>query len=249
MKRLILIILLLLSSGPAYAEWVLVEKNNELVEVMAVYADPDTIRRKGDLVKMWTLHDFKTIQTSPSSSYLSTKVQRQFDCTKQRTRLLAFTEFSGNMGTGTVAFSDSPDEDSWIPVEPGSINHALWEVACSGPVHAEWVAIGSTESAGGFTVYLNHDTIVRKGDLVKMWALYDYNTTQTKASNMYFSSEMQSEYDCTEERTRLLSFVEFSGKMGSGNVVSSGSDETNRWISVPPGSVGQALWKIACSKK
>ena len=68
MKRLILITLLLLSSGPAYAEWVLVEKNNDLVEVMAVYADPDTIRRKGDLVTMWTLHDFKTMQTSPSSS-------------------------------------------------------------------------------------------------------------------------------------------------------------------------------------
>lgn len=249
MKRLILIILLLLSGGPAYAEWMLVEKNNDQVEVMAVYADPDTIRRKGDLVTMWTLHDFKTMQTSPSSSYLSTKVQRQFDCAKPRTRLLAFTEFSGNMGTGNVGFSDSPAEDSWIPVEPGSINQALWEVACSGPVRADWVAIGSTESAGGFTVYLNQDTIVRKGDLAKMWALYDYKSTQAKGGNVYFSSEMQSEYDCTEERTRLLAFVEFSGNMGSGDVVSSGSDETNRWVSVPPGSVGQALWKIACSKK
>ena len=27
-----------------------------------VYADPDTIRRKGDLVKMWILFDFKTVQ-------------------------------------------------------------------------------------------------------------------------------------------------------------------------------------------
>lgn len=249
MKRLILITLLLVSSGPAYAEWVLVEKNNELEEGMTVYTDPATILRKGDLVKMWTMHDFTTIQTSPSSSYLSTKVQKQFDCTQQRARLLAFTEFSGNMGTGTVGFSASPDENNWIPVEPGTINQALWEVACSVPVHDDWVAIGSTESAGGFTVYLDHGTILRKGDLVKMWALYDYKTTQAKAGNVYFSSEMQSEYDCTEERTRVLSYVEFSGNMGRGNVVSSGSDVPNTWISVPPGSVGQALWKIACRKK
>ena len=86
MKRLILIILLLLSSGPAYAEWVLVEKNNDLVEVMAVYADPDTIRRKGDLVKMWSLTDYTTIQTIAGLSFLSSKAQYEFDCAEERGR-------------------------------------------------------------------------------------------------------------------------------------------------------------------
>jgi hypothetical protein len=44
MKRLLLITFLFLRSVPAYAEWVLVEKNNELVEEMALYADPDLVR-------------------------------------------------------------------------------------------------------------------------------------------------------------------------------------------------------------
>ena len=39
------ILLLLLSSGPAYAEWVDVGDNNE--KGMTVYIDSDTIRRKG----------------------------------------------------------------------------------------------------------------------------------------------------------------------------------------------------------
>jgi hypothetical protein len=44
MTRLLLLILLMLSSGPAYAEWVAVSHNKE---GMMVYVDPDTIRSKG----------------------------------------------------------------------------------------------------------------------------------------------------------------------------------------------------------
>jgi hypothetical protein len=52
-----LTILLLLSSGPVYAEWVSIGDTDS---GMMVYVDPDTIRRKGDLVKMWLLLDYKT---------------------------------------------------------------------------------------------------------------------------------------------------------------------------------------------
>jgi len=45
-----------------------------------VYFDPDAIRRKGDLVKMWVLYDYKTIQTKVEGSYLSSRVQKQFNC-------------------------------------------------------------------------------------------------------------------------------------------------------------------------
>ncbi len=35
----------------------------------------------------------------------------------------------------------------------------------NGPAYAEWVAIGSSESLGGYTVYVDPDTIRRNGDL------------------------------------------------------------------------------------
>jgi hypothetical protein len=38
-------------------------------------------------------------------------------------------EFSRNMGTGLAANGDV-DKDNWLPVEPVSIDQALWEVAC-----------------------------------------------------------------------------------------------------------------------
>ena len=126
-KRLLLILLLVLSSGPAYAEWVSIGADNQ--RGRTVYADPDTIRLKGDVVKMWSLNDYKTLQTWPSASYLSYKVQNEYDCAEERIRQLAATFFSGNMGRGDVVSVHS-NKGTWQPVEPGSLGQSEWEVAC-----------------------------------------------------------------------------------------------------------------------
>ena len=120
--------LLVLNSAPAYAEWVEVGITDEAT----VYADPDTLRRKGDLVKMWYLHDFKTTQTVLKKSYLSSRSQDEYDCTGDRHRALASTSFSGNMGSGKVRSSYSI-KGKWEPVPPGTITQALWKVACDKP--------------------------------------------------------------------------------------------------------------------
>src|SRR5882672_9084860 len=54
-----LITLLILSSVPAHAEWVAVEKDYLLPGLQTVYMDPDSIRREGNMVTMWQLIDFK----------------------------------------------------------------------------------------------------------------------------------------------------------------------------------------------
>lgn len=128
MKRQLLFTLLVLSSGPAYAEWIAVGGNEEAG--VTVYADPGSIRRKGNLVKVWHLNDFKTVQVALGNSYLSVKAQHQYDCTENRERILALTKFSGNMGRGKVVYKDSR-ERKWKPVEPGSVSHDLGKLACS----------------------------------------------------------------------------------------------------------------------
>lgn len=112
-----LIILLVLSNGPAYAEWVEFTSNEEVG--VTVYVDPGTIRRKGSLVKMWNMKDFKTNQSAAFGTYLSFKVLEQYDCEGERMRLLAYTSFSRNMGYGHTVFTNS-DEGKWEPVQPGS---------------------------------------------------------------------------------------------------------------------------------
>jgi len=127
MKRLLLIILLFLSSGPAYAEWVAV--GGKLEEGMGAYADPAAIGREGDLVKMEVLFDFKTIQTKADVSYLSAKAQMEYDCAEQRFKGLAVMYFSDNMGSGKL-LDRSSGKGKWLPVSPGSLDQTLWKVAC-----------------------------------------------------------------------------------------------------------------------
>jgi hypothetical protein len=128
MTRLFLIVLLvLLSSGPAHAEWVSFAESDSGA---TVYVDRDTIRRNGDVVKWWELMDHKTVQTGAGESFLSVMAQNEYDCAEERHRTLAVTYFSGNMGSGNVVYSDS-DEQSWEPVQPQSVGQTMWELACA----------------------------------------------------------------------------------------------------------------------
>lgn len=121
-----LITLMALCSGPAYAEWVLVTGDESGT---TVYVDPSTIRRKESLVNLWTLYDSKTVETVPGGSFLSIKRQKEYDCAEERSRTLAETLFSGNMGKGKVVLIET-DERKWQPVEPGSIGQILWKHVC-----------------------------------------------------------------------------------------------------------------------
>jgi hypothetical protein len=125
MKKLLTIILLIMSVN-AWAEWTLSGGSDEFTQ----YIDIATIRRNGNFVKMWNMQDFKTVRKSASNdSYLSSKVQMEYDCKEERTRMLAFTWFTGQMGNGKVVYSDS-DPGKWQPIYPGSIGETLWDVAC-----------------------------------------------------------------------------------------------------------------------
>ena len=128
MTRLFLIALLVLSSGPAYGEWVAVSGNDQ--GDVTVYVNPDTIRHKEEMVTMWVLFDLKTTRTVGDHSYLSIKGKEEYDCDGERSRTLSFTEFSGNMGRGSAVYSTSR-EGSWVTVDPESVAQPLLRFACS----------------------------------------------------------------------------------------------------------------------
>lgn len=123
MTRLLLTTLLsILCTGPAYAEWVYVTGDDETGST--IYVDPDTIRRNGNLVKMWDLRDRKTME-----GYGSIKSQFEYDCAEDRQRKLASLMLSGHMGRGKVIVN-SLDEGKWNPIVPDSVNKTLWKYAC-----------------------------------------------------------------------------------------------------------------------
>jgi hypothetical protein len=126
MTRLLLIALLVVNSGSAYAEWMSLGASESGT---TVYADTATIRREGDLVKMLVLFDFKTRQTKAEVSYLSAKAQMGYDCAEQRFEGLTVLYFSGNMGNGNL-LDRSSGKGKRLRVSPGSIDHDLWKLAC-----------------------------------------------------------------------------------------------------------------------
>lgn len=130
MKRLLLMlpIILLLSSGPANAEWMPVYEINQMATTVSV--DPDTIQRKGNLAELWVLYDSKITQAGRGGPLRSTKAQGEFNCEEARSRILAITDFSGNEGTGKVVYSSSGEQE-WAPVIPNSLGLTLWKVACN----------------------------------------------------------------------------------------------------------------------
>ena len=136
MTRLFLMTLLVLSSGPAHAEWIKILTLDQ--GETAIYADPSTIIRDDDstlsgatMAYMEVLYDFKTIQTAGDKSFLSMKMDVNYDCATERSHFVGLTEYAGNMGKGNVVVSGSvAEEDKWQPVNPRSIEHKLWQVAC-----------------------------------------------------------------------------------------------------------------------
>ena len=127
----LLITLLVVSHGPAYADWVAVDEKYQVPGLQTLYVDPDTIRREENLVTMVILVDWMWMQGNGRRAhrFMSTKTHKQFDCADKRLRLLAFTEFSRHMGTGRRN-DGYVDQDNWLSVEPESVNQGLWEVAC-----------------------------------------------------------------------------------------------------------------------
>jgi len=96
----------------------------------STYADPNTIRRKGELVKIWVLYDHKTVQTMAGESHLSIRTQEQFDCAEELSRTLSTSWFTGNMLNGELIDIDDGDQ-KWRAVPPVTVIKALWTFACS----------------------------------------------------------------------------------------------------------------------
>ena len=126
MSKILLMVLLVMVSNSAMAEWVKAGGSEKLTN----YYDSTTIRENGDKVKMWELIDYNSVQeTSGGKSYLSVIGQSEFDCKEEQIRSLNFIEYSGNMGNGDLVYSYS-DPAKWEPVVPRSIGEKVWKFAC-----------------------------------------------------------------------------------------------------------------------
>ncbi len=129
MHKTILMMFFAVVSSSALAEWVYIGKT-EKEEPSTYYADPDTIRKSGNKVKMWILYDYTMAQTNATKPYLSIKAGWKFDCKEEQIQILYELLFTENMGEGKLVRSLGLHNNNWRPVAPGAINAHLWKFAC-----------------------------------------------------------------------------------------------------------------------
>lgn len=124
--------------------WVAVSRAYQSPSREMVYYDPNTIRRSGERATLWQLTDYKMMQGNAplgmfmmsAHRFFSTTSLKEFDCAHNLVRLLASSEFAQHMGTGShnaVLVEQSHGQ----AVEPGSVNQALWELACVRPTPSQ----------------------------------------------------------------------------------------------------------------
>ena len=110
------------------AEWLKYAGNDEETH----YYMPESIRILDDKAKVWALVDFKSVKTLDTYRYLSGKVQHQFDCQEEQSKLLYSTFYSENMGEGDVVLQvNLLPHANWAPIIPETMLELLYKRACS----------------------------------------------------------------------------------------------------------------------
>jgi hypothetical protein len=133
MSRFIFILLLTVSTN-AMPEWVrvggegIMRIGDEDVTYDS-YADPSTILKKGDKIKMVSLFDNKTATNINGKPYLSMKQLSEYDCKNEESRPLYTAAYTGKMGEGVMGYSEF-ETLKLKPFLPGTTNQYLWQFAC-----------------------------------------------------------------------------------------------------------------------
>jgi hypothetical protein len=124
---------------------------------------------------------------------------------------------------------------------------ALALLLTCGNAAAEWTAVNRGDYI--HTPYADKASIHRNGALVRMSGLYDFKRQDfTPDGRGLYSSVVLREYDCAQRQVRLLSVIDFSGRMGAGEAVGT-SARVGRWESIVEGGVDDAFWQVACSAR
>lgn len=128
MKPLCFGLVLAALGGSAAAAWEPVGTGDD---GMVVYADRATIRKSGDVVKMWVLLDYKTAQKDDSGKpYLSAKLLHDYDCKDERGRTIYYSLHAGQRATGILLYSEVRRDSEWLPSSRAIIGETLWKIAC-----------------------------------------------------------------------------------------------------------------------
>jgi hypothetical protein len=117
---------LALLCNPAGAAW----QNVDAHGGMRFFQDPESQRRNGDVVRVWELIDFRSVQVRPHlKPFRSIRIQMEYDCRDELARRVTLSMHGGNLAQGEIVHDDT-DYGTWRPVPPATAAAALLKAAC-----------------------------------------------------------------------------------------------------------------------
>ena len=111
----------------------------------------------------------------------------------------------------------------------------------AGSAWAEWVMYFEAKT---ITYFYDPATIRKDGNMRRVWRVQELKQRTADGEK---SRRMRIEYDCKEERYRILSASIHSEPMAEGKVIYS-EIKDNIWTVIPPASASEAMFKIVCAK-
>lgn len=118
-----------------------------------------------------------------------------------------------------------------------------------GIAQAEQMVLITRSPDEGVAQYLDIDNVVRNGDLVEMWRVFDYKAPYVRKVNRkpYTSQRVLTEFDCESMALRQLQFSWHAEAMGKGETLYENT-EPELWEFGNNDQFTGPLWKIACGR-
>jgi hypothetical protein len=121
----LLLAFLLLVTGLAWAERVEVASD---VSGYTYYIDPATIRKDGNLRKVWEFHER---EQPKQDGEMSRRVRNEYDCKNERRNLLFASTHSAPMAAGETLFRYDGSTQEWGQIPPETVAEEILKLVCA----------------------------------------------------------------------------------------------------------------------
>jgi hypothetical protein len=132
MKKIIYFIFIFTSSY-AWAGWEIFNMNESEGSNLVFLYDSSTIKKNGEVVKVWTMFNSDRPKTTTTGKKYSSAISLKiYNCKEVKTEILHLVFYSGLDGTGNSVQSHDWDE-SEIKMKhfvPNSIDDSLYKIVC-----------------------------------------------------------------------------------------------------------------------
>lgn len=122
---------------------------------------------------------------------------------------------------------------------------AIFLASYTQTIYAEWKEASSSDE---YKAYVDIKSLSKSKDIVTMSSLYDFQKPQQLNKDSFFSVKHIREYDCNQNRQRVIYSEFYNLNMGKGELLGK-TTKLYAWRDNGPNTIDEHLWQVACAYK